>query len=93
MHVARPDIEPHLAHAPAGEPVPFDALDLPAPPRGRQARYGPFDTSAPSVLITEGGRLLRQTPGTLLYAFVGILETLFSLDRTAVLQGALVTHL
>ena len=27
MHVARPDIEPHLAHAPAGEPVPFDASD------------------------------------------------------------------
>lgn len=27
MHVAIPDIEPHLAHAPAGESVPFDASD------------------------------------------------------------------
>ena len=30
MRPAIPDIEPHLAHAPAGEPVPFDALDLSA---------------------------------------------------------------
>ena len=45
MRVAIPDIEPHLAHAPAGEPVPFDASDA----------IWSFDASSPTVSVTKAG--------------------------------------